>query len=190
MPRHASWRPSVPPRPVVGGAVRRCSRSQTAARRPPISPDGRRLAGRLRHRTTVGDTVPAARVVPVVEPEVVEIGDVDQPGEPELSTVADEPAAAGRPVKAAPVKKAAAKKAPAKKAAAKKAAAKKAAAPAAAAWVDPDGDVCPTSHPVKAKLGSKVFHLPGQLAYERTHPDRCYVDEAAAEADGLRKAKR
>ena len=109
--------------------------------------------------------VPAARVVPVVEPDVVEIGDVEQPGEPELSTEPDEP-----PAEKAPVKKAAAK--------------------SSGAWVDPDGDVCPTSHPVKAKLSSKIFHAPGQLAYERTHPDRCYVDEAAAEADGLRKAKR
>ena len=127
--------------------------------------------------------MPAARVVPVVEPEVVEVGDVDQPGEPELSTAPDEPTAA-------PAKKAAAKKAPAKKAAAKKAATGGAASPGSGAWVDPDGNVCPTSHPVKAKLSSKVFHLPGQLAYERTHPDRCYLDEAAAEADGLRKAKR
>lgn len=135
--------------------------------------------------------MPAARVVPVVEPDVVEVGDVDQPGEPELSTVPDEPSATVEaPVTAAPAKKAAVKKAPAKKAAAKKVAAKSAAAPSSAAWVDPEGSVCPTSHPVKAKLSSKVFHLPGQLAYERTHPDRCYVDEAAAEADGLRKAKR
>jgi hypothetical protein len=27
-------------------------------------------------------------------------------------------------------------------------------------------------------------------AYERTTPDRCYLDADAAEADGLRKAKR
>jgi cytoskeletal protein RodZ len=57
-------------------------------------------------------------------------------------------------------------------------------------WVDPDGAICPTSHPVKAKMASGIFHLPGMTAYERTTPDRCYADEAAAEADGLRKAKR
>ena len=28
------------------------------------------------------------------------------------------------------------------------------------------------------------------LNYERTHPDRCYRDAAAAEADGLRKSAR
>ncbi len=61
---------------------------------------------------------------------------------------------------------------------------------AATAWVEPSGDVCPTSHPVKAKLSSKIFHLPGMLNYERTRPDRCYRDGDAAEADGLRPAKR
>jgi hypothetical protein len=74
-----------------------------------------------------------------------------------------------------------------KKAAAKKPApAKKKAAP----WIEPVGDTCPTSHPVKAKLASKIFHLPGGLNYARTHPDRCYLDAAAAEADGLRQSKR
>ena len=43
---------------------------------------------------------------------------------------------------------------------------------------------------MKAKLTSKIFHLPGMANYERTHPDRCYVDAAEAEADGLRPAKR
>ena len=57
-------------------------------------------------------------------------------------------------------------------------------------WVEPTGGVCPTSHPVKAKLASKIFHLPGMANYDRTNPDRCYVDAAAAEADGLRAAKR
>jgi micrococcal nuclease len=59
-----------------------------------------------------------------------------------------------------------------------------------ATWVDPEGKVCPTSHPVKAKLSSGIFHLPGGLNYERTNPERCYVDGAAAEADGLRQSKR
>jgi hypothetical protein len=73
----------------------------------------------------------------------------------------------------------------------KKAAAPKAAAPTATtAWVEPSGDVCPTTHPVKAKLSSKIFHLPGMLNYDRTKPDRCYSDAPSAEADGLRPAKR
>jgi hypothetical protein len=60
----------------------------------------------------------------------------------------------------------------------------------AKAWVEPSGDVCPTSHPVKAKLTSRIFHLPGMLNYDRTKPDRCYADADSAEADGLRAAKR
>jgi hypothetical protein len=59
------------------------------------------------------------------------------------------------------------------------------------AWSDPDDDgSCPTSHPIKAKLTSKVFHLPGMANYDRTKADRCYLDAGAAEADGLRQAKR
>ena len=62
--------------------------------------------------------------------------------------------------------------------------------PPARAWVEPSDGVCPTSHPVKAKLSSKIFHLPGIGELRADQPDRCYVDAAAAEADGLRPAKR
>lgn len=59
------------------------------------------------------------------------------------------------------------------------------------AWVEPSSDgLCPQTHPIRAKASSKIFHLPGMFAYERTRPDRCYAEEAAAEADGFRKAKR
>ena len=57
-------------------------------------------------------------------------------------------------------------------------------------WVEPLGKDTPTSHPVKAKLSSMLYHLPGMAFYDRTRPDRCYVDEAAAEADGFIRAKR
>lgn len=57
-------------------------------------------------------------------------------------------------------------------------------------WVAPDGDRCPATHPVKAKLGSGIYHQPGGQMYDRTIPDRCYRDPAAAEADGLRASKR
>jgi len=60
----------------------------------------------------------------------------------------------------------------------------------AAAWVDPTDGACPPTHPIKAKLSSKIFHVPGGLAYDRTTPDRCYRDAATAEADGFRPAKR
>ena len=61
---------------------------------------------------------------------------------------------------------------------------------AAKRWVEPTGGVCPTTHPVKAKVSSNIFHLPGMTNYQRTNPDRCYSDATAAEADGLRAAKR
>jgi hypothetical protein len=69
------------------------------------------------------------------------------------------------------------------------------AAPAAGArqddpWVAPRGSACPASHPVKAKLASRIYHVPGGVSYERTTPDRCYVDGATAEAEGFRAAKR
>ena len=57
-------------------------------------------------------------------------------------------------------------------------------------WVEPSDGACPASHPVKAKLSSQIFHTPGSASYDRTNPDRCYADAGAAEADGLRPAKR
>lgn len=64
-------------------------------------------------------------------------------------------------------------------------------APVSSGWVEPEaGGACPDGYPVKAKLASGIFHVPGMLAYDRTTPDRCYRDESSAEADGLRKAKR
>jgi hypothetical protein len=63
-------------------------------------------------------------------------------------------------------------------------------APTAQAWVEAAEGTCPATHPVKAKLSSKIFHVPGGANYDRTKADRCYRDGAAAEADGLRKAAR
>jgi len=58
------------------------------------------------------------------------------------------------------------------------------------AWVEPNADgSCPATHPIKAKLASGIYHRPGGANYTRTKPDRCYVDEAAAGADGLRASK-
>jgi len=57
-------------------------------------------------------------------------------------------------------------------------------------WVAPTDGTCPATHPVKAKLRSGIFHVPGGEFHDRTVPDRCYADAAAAEADGLRAAKR
>jgi hypothetical protein len=58
------------------------------------------------------------------------------------------------------------------------------------AWVEPDGGGCPDTHPIKVKERSGIYHEPGMLNYDRTVPDRCYCDGAAAEADGFRDAKR
>jgi hypothetical protein len=58
-------------------------------------------------------------------------------------------------------------------------------------WMPPLADgACPAGFPVKAKRSSGIYHPPGAAAYERTFPDRCYPDAAAAEADGFRPAKR
>ncbi|MEO0492299.1 MAG: hypothetical protein AAF081_02665 [Actinomycetota bacterium] len=62
---------------------------------------------------------------------------------------------------------------------------------AASGWVEPDAEGgCPSSHPIKGNDQSKIFHVPGGMSYERTQAERCYCDEASAEADGYRKAKR
>ncbi|MDQ3146360.1 MAG: nuclease, partial [Actinomycetota bacterium] len=61
---------------------------------------------------------------------------------------------------------------------------------AGTAWTAAEGAACPATHPVKAKLPSRIYHLPGMANYSRTVPDRCYADGDAAEADGFRKAKR
>jgi hypothetical protein len=62
--------------------------------------------------------------------------------------------------------------------------------PEGGAWVEPADGTCPATHPVKAKLSSGIFHVPGGQNYDRTHADRCYVDADAAAADGLRQSQR
>ena len=64
------------------------------------------------------------------------------------------------------------------------------AAPSLPPWVEPQDKACPPTHPVKAKQSSNIFHVPGGLNYDRTVPDRCYRDEAAAIADGFVKSRR
>lgn len=58
-----------------------------------------------------------------------------------------------------------------------------------APWTEPVSGTCPPSHPIKAKVGSGIYHAPGGLYYERTRPDRCYLDPSAAEADGFRRSR-
>lgn len=59
-----------------------------------------------------------------------------------------------------------------------------------ATWATPVDGECPDGFPIKAKLSSGIFHLPGMSAYGRTHPDRCYASVDDAVLDGLRVAKR
>ena len=132
--------------------------------------------------------VPTPTPVPVPEPEVEPVVATAEPG---LITIGDEPLQEPEPEVVAPP--APAPTAPAKKQLVrKKAATTKAAHPkkTLATWIDPDGNLCPDSHPVKAKLSSMIFQVPGNFAYDRTKPDRCYETATAAESDGLRPAKR
>ncbi len=62
--------------------------------------------------------------------------------------------------------------------------------PAQSSWQEPSDDgTCPTTHPIKGKLASGIYHVPGGANYDRTQADRCYVDEEAALRDGLRRSK-
>jgi hypothetical protein len=57
-------------------------------------------------------------------------------------------------------------------------------------WVEPVDGKCAPGYPVKGKVASGIYHVPGGLSYGRTSPDRCYATPADAESDGLRPAKR
>ncbi|MFN8022020.1 MAG: hypothetical protein U0Q03_10875 [Acidimicrobiales bacterium] len=56
-------------------------------------------------------------------------------------------------------------------------------------WVLPVDGQCPDGYPVKANDNSGIYHVPGGRFYERTKPERCYVDAESAAADGYRAAK-
>lgn len=56
-------------------------------------------------------------------------------------------------------------------------------------WVEPVDGTCPDGYPIKANDNSGIYHVPGGRFYDRTVPERCYADIAAAEADGYRAAK-
>jgi hypothetical protein len=59
----------------------------------------------------------------------------------------------------------------------------------APAWVDGSDGAAPAGYPVKLKLSSGIFHVPGGRFYERTNPDRWYATAEAAIADGYRQSK-
>lgn len=100
-------------------------------------------------------------------------------GDPKPSETSGGKAAAGRATKS--TRKGPARKSPTGKAEEP---------PGERLWVPANDGVCPQSHPVKAKLSSKIFHTQSSRNYGRTKADRCYPDEASAQADGLRPAQR
>ena len=154
---------------------------------PVSAPPPERVAAEPEPRARFEAPAPKPQPEPQPEPEPERRQPVDEVGEPVPEVPAEPafgdditPAKAQNPRRAARAAKKTTKKAPA---------AKKA-APTNEPWVDPDGRICPPSHPVKGKLASKIFHVPGGFNYERTVPDRCYRDAATAEGDGLRQSKR
>lgn len=156
---------------------------------------------------------PEPKVVTTVEPEPEPIVLTVEP-EPEPIVLAPEPVAetpepvikpakttkksakkeAPRPVRAEPLKatREAKKAQKAVRANRKAPAAVAPNAPTAAlmSWVEPVGDVCPTSHPIKVKLGSRVFRRPEMPSYQNSKPDRCYASEGAARRAGFNEAQR
>jgi hypothetical protein len=98
-------------------------------------------------------------------------------------TVTQQPAGRVRPLKAT--------KAPSKATSKATKKTSKEAPPADRKWIAPiSDDLCPQSHPVKAKLSSRIFHIPGGQNYARCRPDRCYETEQAAQADGFSRSQR
>jgi hypothetical protein len=59
----------------------------------------------------------------------------------------------------------------------------------APAWVEATDDEAPAGYPIKLKVSSGIFHVPGGRFYERTNPDRWYATADAAIADGYRQSK-
>jgi hypothetical protein len=63
-------------------------------------------------------------------------------------------------------------------------------APEPVPWVPANAGACPDGYPVKVKVASGIYHLPGMAVYDRTMPDRCYATAGDAEADGYRPSRR
>jgi hypothetical protein len=51
------------------------------------------------------------------------------------------------------------------------------------------GAECPSDHPIKGNLPSRIYHLPDQSTYERTEPEICFASEDAARLAGFRKSR-
>lgn len=42
---------------------------------------------------------------------------------------------------------------------------------------------CPEDHPIKARLGSKIYHLRGDPYYDRTNAGNCYCFDSTSHAE-------
>ncbi len=61
-------------------------------------------------------------------------------------------------------------------------------------WIPNDallamGADCPSDHPIKGNLPSRIYHLPGQSTYDRTEPEICFRAEDAARMAGFRRSR-
>lgn len=117
------------------------------------------------------------------------VGPKAEPDSPQ-ATVASRPTAASSPAAEPPT--VAAKK-PTKAGGKKASGASKRRADSSApgSWIMPNGTAeVLVTHPVKVKLASRVYRVPGMPMYDRTVADRCYATVEAAEADGFNRAAR
>lgn len=58
-------------------------------------------------------------------------------------------------------------------------------------WIQvAEGESCPIGYPIKGNATSRIYHLPGQAAYEKTIPEICFATEEAAALLGYRPRKR
>ena len=51
------------------------------------------------------------------------------------------------------------------------------------------GADCPSDHPIKGNLPSRIYHLPDQSSYDRTEPEICFASEDAARLAGFRASR-
>jgi hypothetical protein len=62
------------------------------------------------------------------------------------------------------------------------------------AWMPNDallamGADCPSDHPIKGNLPSRIYHRPDQATYDRTDPEICFASEDAAMLAGFRASR-
>lgn len=201
-----AWPPMQPEPVTVEPPAQTVPDRLPAVRRSPVESEPRPAAAPSPTPAEAGADAHRPGPEPPATPAVPPMGAVIPPPEPPADTGTDAPTRTGTGPAAAPAPESTqdpkgTKVAKTAKAAKTSKATKKDGSAAAKAtnrvrkarrqgWVEPVDDEAPASHPVKAKLSSMLYHLPGMAAYKRTRPDRCYADAEAAEADGFTRAKR